>query len=391
MVSNTSSTATSQGIRGRRLVVCCDGTSNQPNRNNVTNVVKIARGVAPVDESGTSQIVFYDWGVGTSGKIDSITGGAFGQGLGKNVESAYRFLVHNYRPGDQIYLFGFSRGAFTARSVGGLIRQCSIIRKEHADRISEGYKLYRDPTIHPDHPDAEQFRSDFSQEMPLVEFIGVWDTVGALGIPANRLIGAVKYWTVDKWFGKRIAASRLTVARPGKVTSLPRNKHSFHDMTLSRTVKNAYHALAIDERRPVFTAATWQSAPKEYALPDGTMAKQVVKQAWFPGAHSDVGGGNSNVNNSSVSLNWIAGGAKASGLEFDAAFWGEVQRGISALGAISTSPHGVWRFAGSVQRDMSGNPGGTECIHPGARTREQDFSPKYNPGNLANSSLPTCE
>lgn len=391
MVSNTSSPAASQAVTGRRLVVCCDGTSNQPNRNSVTNVVKIARGIAPVDQSGVSQIVFYDWGVGTSGKLDAITGGAFGQGLGKNVESAYRFLVHNYRPGDQIFLFGFSRGAFTARSVAGLIRQCSIIRKEHADRIPLGYKLYRNPEIHPDHADSEKFRSEFSYEMPLIEYIGVWDTVGALGIPTNRLIGAVKYWTVDKWFGKRIAASRLTVSRPGMVTSLPRNRHSFHDMTLSRTVKNAYHALAIDERRPVFTAATWQSAPKEYQMPDGTKARQVVKQVWFPGAHSDVGGGNGNTNNSSISLNWIAEGAKTSGLEFDAAFWSVVQRDISTLGPISTSPPGVWRLAGSVQRDMSGNPGGTECIHPSAITREQDFTPKYNPENLVNSNLPTCE
>ena len=382
MVTSTSSTAT----RGRRLVVCCDGTSNQPNSANVTNVVKIARGTAPVDANGVSQIVFYEWGVGTSGKLDAISGGAFGRGLGKNVESAYRFLVHNYRPGDQIYLFGFSRGAFTARSVAGLIRQCSIIRKEHADRIAEGHNLYRDAETHPDHADSEKFRSDYSHAMPLIEFIGVWDTVGALGIPANRVVGAVKYWTVNKWFGKRNEASR-----PRRATSLPRNRHSFHDMTLSRTVKNAYHALAMDERRPVFTAATWKSAPKEYELPDGAKAKQVVQQAWFPGAHSDVGGGNGNRNNSSISLNWIAAAAKANGLEFDGAFWTEVQREIAKTGAISSSPPGVWRFAGSVQRDMSGNPGGTECIHPSARIREQTDSLNYNPDNLRSSPLPDCQ
>lgn len=384
MVTNTPQTGPGAST-GRRLVVCCDGTSNQPDRNVVTNVVKFARGVVPQDSKGASQIVFYEWGVGTSGKLDAITGGAFGTGLGKNVQSAYRFIVHNYQPGDQIYLLGFSRGAFTARSVAGFIRQCGIIRKEHARRIPEGYAFYRAAAVTPNDPESETWRQNYSHPIPLIEFVGVWDTVGALGIPAHRIIEALKYWTWGKWSGNR--KIKMPPTRPGQLLSLGRNRHSFHDMQLSKYVKNAYHALAIDERRPVFTPAIWDSRPQE--LPDGSNAKQVMRQVWFPGAHSNVGG-NSNVNSSSQSLSWMAKAAEASGLEFGPAFWTEVQQDIAKPGPISGSPPGLWRFAGAQLRDMSGNSGGTECIHNSARDRQQNTSLDYKPDNLANSTLPDC-
>ena len=389
MVSNastSSSSAASEARPTRRLVICCDGSWNRPDTDRPTNVVKVARGVLPVDYCGTSQVVFYDWGVGTSGKLDGITGGAFGDGLSRNVQDAYRFLVDNYQPGDQVYLFGFSRGAFTARSVGGLIRQCSIIKKEHGDQIPAGYDLYRDVARHPDHPDSVAFRDDYSHPMPLIEFIGVWDTVGALGIPANKILEAVKFWVWGRWFGKRnpiVAPSRATVG-----ITLPRNKHAFHDVALSRIVKDAYHALAIDERRSTFLPTLWWPEAKECELPDGSKHQQVVKQVWFPGTHSDVGGGNGNVQNSSIALGWMASAAEGTGLAFSSEFWKMVETDTAELGPISSSPPGIWRYAGAVLRDMTINPGASISIHPSARARQEQFSPPYAPDNLVKSTLP---
>ena len=370
----------------RRLVICCDGSWNRPDTDRPTNVVKVARGVVPVDERGTSQLVYYDWGVGTSGKLDGITGGAFGDGLSRNVQDAYRFIVDNYQPGDQIYLFGFSRGAFTARSVSGLIRQCSILRKEHGAQIPAGYELYRDIARHPDHPDSIAFQEKFAYPMPLIEFIGVWDTVGALGIPANKVIEAIKFWTWGRWFGNRSAITAPSRASVG--TALPRNRHAFHDVALSTIVKNAYHALAIDERRSAFLPTLWWPQDKEYELPDGSRHRQIVKQVWFPGAHSDVGGGNGNVQNSSIALEWMARAAQGTGLAFSPEFWKMVEADTASIGPISSSPPGIWRYAGAVLRDMSVNPGGSIWIHPSARARQENYSPPYAPENLGKSTLP---
>lgn len=106
----------------RRIIICSDGTWNRPDGEKATNVVKMARAIAPTDSNGMDQIVFYDAGVGTGNLLDRVTGGAFGGGLEKNVQDGYRFLVHNFEKGDEIYLFGFSRGAYTVRSLAGLIR-----------------------------------------------------------------------------------------------------------------------------------------------------------------------------------------------------------------------------------------------------------------------------
>jgi uncharacterized protein (DUF2235 family) len=112
----------------------------------------MARAIVPTAPDGMGQVVFYDQGVGTGNRLDHWLGGALGQGLEKNVEDAYRFLMHNYDEGDEIYLFGFSRGAFTARSTVGLIRNCGLLYKTHADSFGEAYALYRDPdpSAHPD-------------------------------------------------------------------------------------------------------------------------------------------------------------------------------------------------------------------------------------------------
>jgi uncharacterized protein (DUF2235 family) len=263
----------------RRLVVCCDGTWNTPEKENVTNVVGVARAVKPRDDNGNHQVVFYDWGIGTGNFLDRFVGGVAGKGLDQNMRDASRFLVHNYLPGDQIFLFGFSRGAYTVRSLVGFIRNCGLLKKAHSGRILEAFEIYRStkPTMHPDASAAKAFAATYSRQVS-IRFLGVWDTVGALGIPIK---------------------SRRKRAR-----------YEFHDTRLSSIVDHAYHALAIDERRRPFSPTLWTTKPR----------RTNTRQVWFAGVHSDVGGCYADDHGlADIALEWMADRAEACGLRFNRA------------------------------------------------------------------------
>jgi len=280
----------------KKLIVCADGTWNTENKTDqgrpcATNVVKVARALLPTDSRGVPQIVHYEKGVGTDFGLE-VRGGALGRGIFQNVSDGYDFLVHNYEPGDLIYLFGFSRGAYTARSLAGMIRNSGILKRGQESFRDDAIALYRDydPATAPDGPVSVQFRADHSYETD-IEFIGVWDTVGALGIPG--LDGRFRLLKGLDW--------------------------QFHDVRLSRIVKNAFHALAIHEHRAEFVPTLWEKqAPWDHtATPP---VEQVLEQMWFSGAHSDVGGGYPETGLSDVALEWMVGKAEqAGGLEFDRA------------------------------------------------------------------------
>ncbi|MEA2156849.1 MAG: hypothetical protein QOE11_2989, partial [Solirubrobacteraceae bacterium] len=244
----------------KRLVVCCDGTWNTPDElrdgaSAPTNVSKIALGLAREDAAGGVQRLFYQRGVGTR-RFEHLRGGAIGFGLSRNVRDCYRFIVENYEPGDELYFFGFSRGAYTARSTAGFVRNAGILRPEHRDRVDEAYALYRsrDSKTKPSGIESEIFRRMYSHEETKIEFVGVWDTVGALGIP----IGGLRLPFVQHLWG-------------------------FHDTKLSTYVRAAYQALALDEHRSIFKPTTWTRQPES--------GDQILEQVWFAGVHSDVGGG----------------------------------------------------------------------------------------------------
>ncbi len=266
--------------KGKRLVICCDGTWNFADQKSPTNVTKVALAVAPTDDEGREQRVFYHRGVGTH-RWDRIRGGAFGMGLSRGVCDAYRFLVQNYEPGDELFFFGFSRGAFTARSTVGLVRNAGILRKENMPLIKKAYALYRSrtDTKTPRGREATLFRRSCSYE-PRIRFIGVWDTVGALGVP-----------------GKSVLFARF-------------NKHwTFHNTDLSTYVDAAYQALAIDEKRGPFEPSLWK-------VQQSAAANQEVEQVWFSGAHSDVGGGYPDHGLSDIPLLWMVDRATRAGLAF---------------------------------------------------------------------------
>ncbi|HZI91415.1 MAG TPA: DUF2235 domain-containing protein [Thermoleophilaceae bacterium] len=269
----------------RRLVICCDGTWNRPDQHSdgvpaPTNVTKVALGVDRKDEAGADQLLFYQPGVGTR-RFERLRGGAFGIGLSRNVRDCYRFLVENYRPGDELYFFGFSRGAFTARSTVGLVRNSGILRAEHVGRIKDAYRLYRDrakPSA-PNGIEAEIFRRMYSHDDRPIRFVGVWDTVGALGIPSDavRLPLLTRRWT-------------------------------FHDTTLSSRVQAAFHAVAIDERRKPFKPTLWVQQPHA--------GDQTLEQVWFAGVHCDVGGGYREQALAEIPLLWMVKRARECGLAF---------------------------------------------------------------------------
>ncbi len=244
----------------KRLVVCCDGTWNQLS-GYPTNVVKLSELVQPVGADGVTQVVYYQAGLGTQW-YDRIPGGAFGWGIDYNIKTAYEFLCLNYQPGDEIYLFGFSRGAYTVRSLAGLIYCSGLLQRQHIRRIEEAYSLYRDRQIKPRHAQAQNFRSQYGvtvkgdTQIPIT-LLGCWDTVGSLGIP--NILPLLPF------------------------NDLINRRYRFHDHQLNRKIGVALHAVAIDEHRKAFDVTRMFKSPKN---PD-----QIVRQMWFPGVHGCVGGG----------------------------------------------------------------------------------------------------
>ena len=269
----------------KRLVMCCDGTWNTPDQESggrpcPTNVTRTALAVAPQDAKGIEQRVFYHKGVGTS-RWERLRGGAFGFGLSRDVRDTYRFIVQHFEPGDELFFFGFSRGAFTARSTAGFVRNAGVLRRDEIDRVDQAYELYRSRSSasHPRGTEAQLFRQSFSHETR-IRFIGVWDTVGALGIPLSGL----------RW------------------ANVVNRRWQFHDTDLSTSVDSAFQALAIDEKRPPFKPTIWQQQPDA--------GDQRLEQVWFAGVHSDVGGGYPDGELAEIALWWMTEKARSCGLAF---------------------------------------------------------------------------
>lgn len=320
----------------KRLIVCCDGTWNDPEDR--TNIHWLSENVVQDDE----QLLHYDSGVGTKW-YDAVSGGAFGKGLSQNVRQAYEFLLDNYQPGDDIYCFGFSRGAFTVRSLCGFIGM--IGRLASKDEIDEAYFFYRinepkeDPNLY------ERLFQPESDGWMTVKFLGVFDTVGSLGVPLEikdddtALEGATLIERAKRKLLRWADKAGDVARRPIK---------GFHDTSLGGITEHAYHALAIDETRAMFVPTLWTAVPgnAKRLEQDGTLeeVEQHVEQVWFAGVHSDVGGGYPDRPRlADIPLLWMAEKAAATGLRFKDGAIDSLRAGTDTSAPQHDSMTETWR------------------------------------------------
>lgn len=342
----------------KRLVVCCDGTWNRPDQaGGPTNVAKLALGVAREDGAGVAQPVYYHRGVGTD-RAERIRGGAFGFGLSRHVRDCYRFVIEHFEPGDELFVFGFSRGAFTARSTVGLVRNAGVLRPEHADRVDEAYRLYRSRTDErrPSGIESRIFRRMYSYDDDAIDLtcVGVWDTVGALGIPGWRAPFTNRLW-------------------------------GFHDTSLSSRVRFAFQALAIDELRGPFQPTLWE--------PQAGAVGQRLEQVWFSGAHSDIGGGYLESALAEIALSWMARRAGEAGLALSPDHFQVVPEPVDgeerklgrliapdALGPLHPSRKGLYRLLRPLPRVLVDAKAPSAVASTAVLRLHRD--PGYRPGNL---------
>lgn len=231
---------------GKNIVICYDGTSNEYKENN-TNVVRTFEAIVRDDR----QIGFYDPGVGTLsifgrrfGRLTGIALGLmFGYGIKGNIEDGYEYLMNAFEPGDKVYIFGFSRGAYTARALAGMVHQFGVLQKGSKNLIPYVSKMYFKKDKNKDFPLISRFKATFSNECK-IHLIGLWDTVGALGYNLSK---------------------------------------RFTNLVLNPDIKFGLHAISIDEKRRPFKVVLWNEETK--------VPGQAIEQVWFAGVHSEVGGG----------------------------------------------------------------------------------------------------
>lgn len=339
-------------MTGRNIVIFCDGTGNEVEADRETNVVKLYRCAI----KDPAQICYYHPGVGTISdfsfsaaktmrlKADRLICMATGFGAEEVIEDAYRFLMQVYRTGDRLFLFGFSRGAFTIRALSGIIGYVGLLRRGLEPLVHYAQRIYFDaPPRRERQSDrkversrenretAEKFKSMFSREVK-VSFVGVWDTVQSIGL-----------------FNKRIP----------------------HDPTLKPHVECARHAVSIDETRTSYTPRLWICSPD---------VAPRLKQVWFAGVHSDVGGSYEKAGLSNVSLQWMAAEARERGLR--------LHEGALSAAEFRSDPYAplhdetrsrwIWRLLGVAPRTIPENA----VLHESVLQRMQVSDTHYAPSNL---------
>ena len=320
----------------KNIVICCDGTGNEYGKNN-TNVVE----TYALARKTPGQIAYYDPGVGTggwaydeeSGKLRALTDQGTGAGLQKNVNDAYRYLMDVYDgPEDHIFLFGFSRGAFTVRSLAGMLHKVGLLERNADNQLEYAAKIYnqrRNIRV------AAGFKATFSRPVT-VHFVGVWDTVESL------VLNEGKRWS---------------------------------DARLNPEIAFAYHALAIDERRQDFQPCLWDN--------QNLQPGRSMEQVWFAGVHSDVGGYHPKRGLANISLHWMLQKAEAAGMAVDRRRLGSARYRRNPHGESQESYTGLWRLRGEHVRNI---PVGSK-VHRSVWDRMDNPSNGYSPNNLPERDL----
>lgn len=318
----------------KNIVICCDGTG-QDLGPSPTNVLRLYRLLT----RDSRQLAYYDPGLGTIstapiptpllGLLSKLLGFVCGYGLTQNVAEAYRFLMAKYEEGDQVFLFGFSRGAYTVRTLAKLLARCGLLPDGHEHLVPYALKLYRTPRPAP----AQMFKERVARPCP-VHFVGVWDTVRAIG-----LFGGL----------------------------------SLERVAVDPEIRVFRHALALDEQRPLFRLCRWT-----HSFQSG----QDVQERWFPGDHSDVGGGHGVCELlANVTLNWISREAQSRGLHLVPGGLATYPPDVSNLGAcpeaVHTRPRGLWRLLPHWPRSVPKHAILDDSVSALCRVR-----PGYRPPNL---------
>ena len=351
---------------GKNIVVCSDGTGNRGGKAAGTNVWRIFNAVERHNQH-YPQVTYYDDGVGTDDlRWLRLIGGAFGWGLSRNIRQAYTFLSLNYEPGDRIYLFGFSRGAFTVRSLAGMVLDVGLLKRDallgagnNRDRMlrkllrahrsrrptkdarlckrtARDCRLFKAKKLGEfcksdlQLPPEEKNTGDDGKSLS-IHFIGVWDTVDAVGVPFDGLKAPIE------------CISRLMFRL---------RAWQFADCELSKHVKHACQALSLDDERKTFLPNIWKTERESSGVANDCFCDDRIEQVWFAGAHSNVGGGYPKDALAHVTLDWMMQKAASHGLAFAQGELERVQTTADAHGKIYNSRSGL----GAIYRYKQRNP-----------------------------------
>ena len=350
----------------KNIVICSDGTGNSGGKTRDTNVWRVFNGV-DLHCLEPRQISYYDDGVGTDdNKYLKLIGGALGLGFTRNVKEAYHFLTRNYRTGDKIFMFGFSRGAYTVRALAAFVTACGVIEDamelnesdldRQIDMLVKDYHRWRLACRKKSSGTADfnawRVEHDgaaltFSVSGPIdIQFLGVWDTVSALGLPFD--IGL-----------KRLILNRF--------------KFQFQDAKLNARVRTGRHALAIDEQRASFQPVLWEP-------------RRGIEQVWFAGVHSDVGGGYPQKGLAYVTLQWMVREAQSNGLVFAQTFLDKIKANADVHQKLYDSRSGVGAYYRYGPRELA--IGDREVkIHHSVFERMHRRTVNYNPGNIPTNNI----
>lgn len=324
---------------GKKIIFCLDGTWDTPQSN--TNVYKMFKAILSLED----QLTFYDDGLGTDGfPLERLIDGALGNGLFEKIKASYKKIAEVYKKGDDIFLFGFSRGAYIARSLAGMISICGLPALFFdEDLVQKAFKAYRHPYLR---KDILKSLNHYELIQAPIKMVGVWETVGSLGIPSVF----------------------------GKIGPL----YGFLDTSLHPNIEHAYHAVAIDEKRQSFHPTLWSPS---------SSPKQTLEQVWFPGVHGDVGGGYKETGLSDICLGWMMKKASQLGLQMKVEDFSTYTSfdAKQALSQIHASWNPFWLFP----KERNITPQSTLSNSTLIKTQ---YESSYRPANLEwkNDSLSSC-
>jgi len=371
----------------KNIVLCADGTGHRGGYGIDTNVYKTYKAV-DINSQGVDQYTFYDQGVGTDksdtskNKYRTALSGAFGFGFRNNVLHLYHFLARSYNPGDAIFLFGFSRGAATVRAFAGFINACGLVDRNHSsvqtngafdgdkfqELVERAFECYQH---NKNKPAQQKFKDQYALKDSIhapngdfkIKFVGVWDTVSALGFSQD-------FSLLLKWIFS--TAEKIS-------NMIPWLAHDFYDYELNNSIENAYHALSIDDERTTFHPLVWNE--KNFT--------GHVEQVWFAGVHSNVGGGYPRTGLSDIALQWMQSKAQAHGLVLYQDQLTAIQDSANIYDKLYDSRDGVAIYYRYGPRNLSklcdNKLKGNIAIHLSAYKKIKELSDGYAPDSIPSS------